>query len=102
MQYKILDVPRTADEKTIRKAYRKQALQWHPDKAGSDEERDMFEKKFQELAEAHEILSDPEQRARYDRGEDVTRPQQQQPQRGSPFQFFQRAQGGTRFTFHFG
>lgn len=66
--YKILGVPRTADKKRIKKAYRELALKWHPDKA---DDKEMAEKKFQDISEAYEVLSDEELRAKYDRGEPV-------------------------------
>ncbi|CEG42195.1 dnaj subfamily c member 3 protein [Plasmopara halstedii] len=103
--YKILGVSRTSDSKEIKKGYRKQALEWHPDKhTDKDEaEREEIEKRFHDIAEAYEILSNDETRGMYDRGEDVTGNSQQQQQRGNPFsnaQFFQ--QGGRTFHFNFG
>ncbi|MBI1736659.1 MAG: DnaJ domain-containing protein [Candidatus Rokubacteria bacterium] len=58
--YKILGVDRTADEKTIKSAYRKLARKYHPDVAKGKEDR------FKEVTEAYEVLSDPEKRRRYD------------------------------------
>ncbi|GLD97147.1 hypothetical protein PINS_up005830 [Pythium insidiosum] len=107
--YKILGVARDASQKEIKKAYRKQALEWHPDKHADkeDSEREEVNKKFHDIAEAYEILSDEELRARYDRGEDVTGNAQQQQQQQHPFHhpfgnghFFQ--QGGRTFQFNFG
>lgn len=70
--YKILGVEKHASEAEIKKAFRKQALLYHPDKQrGSDEEKALAEKKFRDIAEASEILSDPEKRGKYDRGEDL-------------------------------
>jgi len=68
--YKILGVPRTARDKDIKKVYRELALRWHPDKV-DPEAKDEAEKKFQDISEAYEVLSDKEMRAKYDRGEPV-------------------------------
>ncbi|OQS00924.1 hypothetical protein ACHHYP_02149 [Achlya hypogyna] len=99
--YKILGVPRDASGQTIKKAYRKKALEWHPDKHADrgEEASEEANKKFQEVAEAYEILSNEEKRARYDRGEDVTDNAQQQQQH-NPFQHFH--QGGHTFHFQWG
>ncbi len=59
--YNILGVQKTATEEEIKKAYRKLAHQYHPDKPGGDE------KKFKEINEAYQILSDKAKRANYDR-----------------------------------
>lgn len=68
--YKILGLPRSADKKEIKKAYRDLALKWHPDKVTEDNKEEA-EKMFQDISEAYEVLSDEEMKARYDRGEDV-------------------------------
>ena len=62
--YDILGVAKDADETAIKKAYRKLAIKYHPDKNPGDSEA---EEKFKEAAEAYEILSDDEKRSRYDR-----------------------------------
>ena len=85
--YKILGVPRSADEGTIKRAYRKLALEWHPDKV-DEALKEAAAKKFQDIGEAYEVLSTPDTKAKYDRGEDVTgqNPQQgQQHHHGHPF-----------------
>src|ERR1700710_2209133 len=61
--YKILGVEKTASEKEIKKAYRKLARKLHPDLNPNDKEAN---KKFQQLNEANEVLSDPEKRKKYD------------------------------------
>ena len=62
--YEILAVERTADGEAIKKAYRKLALQYHPDRNGGDKEA---EEKFKEATEAYEVLRDADKRATYDR-----------------------------------
>ncbi len=62
--YEILSVEKNADGDTIKKAYRKLAMQFHPDRNPGDQEA---EEKFKEAAEAYEILSQAEKRAQYDR-----------------------------------
>lgn len=62
--YEVLGIARDADQATIKKAYRKLALKYHPDKNPGDKET---EEKFKEAAEAYEVLSDADKRARYDR-----------------------------------
>lgn len=61
--YEVLGVDRNADEKAIKSAYRKKAIQYHPDKNPGDKEA---EEKFKEAAEAYDVLSNPDKRARYD------------------------------------
>lgn len=61
--YAILGVPRSASEKDIRQAYRRLARQWHPDVNPGNAEA---EAKFKEINAAHEVLSDPEKRKKYD------------------------------------
>ena len=59
----MLEVPKTATAEEIKKAYRKQAIKYHPDKNPGDK---VAEEKFKEAAEAYEVLSDPQKRQRYD------------------------------------
>jgi len=61
--YDILDVSKTATAEEIKKAYRQQALKFHPDRNPGDK---ASEDKFKEAAEAYEVLSDPQKKARYD------------------------------------
>src|SRR5438045_5624468 len=62
--YEVLGVNRSASEQDLKKAYRRLAHQYHPDKNQTDPEA---EEKFKEAAEAYAILSNSEQRQRYDR-----------------------------------
>ena len=61
--YEVLGVARDASEDEIKRAYRKMALQNHPDHNPDNPEA---EQRFKEAAEAYEVLRDPERRARYD------------------------------------
>ena len=61
--YEVLEVPKTATGEEIKKAYRKKAIQYHPDKNPGDQ---AAEEKFKEAAEAYEVLSDSNKRSRYD------------------------------------
>lgn len=79
--YQILDVPRTANEQEIKRAYRKLARQYHPDLNQGDRNA---EARFKELNEAYEVLSDAEKRARYD-------------QLGSSYQQWQHMGGSGNF-----
>lgn len=105
--YKILGVPNDADERQIKSAYRKSTQKHHPDKAMKNGvSKEDAEKKMAGINEAYEVLSDPELRARFDRGDDPnSHDRQQQPFQGNPFggqghqQFFQ--QGGQKFQFNF-
>jgi molecular chaperone DnaJ len=62
--YELLEVPRDATDAELKAAYRRLALQFHPDKNPGDR---ACEERFKELAAAYAVLSDPEKRARYDR-----------------------------------
>lgn len=100
--YKVLGVPRDADERQIKRAFRKLTVQHHPDKArqnGVTEEE--AQKKMASINEAYEVLSDPELKQRFDNGDDPNDPTANQggnPFQGSPF----GGGGGQRFFFQQG
>ena len=105
--YKVLGVPSDADDRAIKRAYRSMTKKFHPDKmsakGGSEGgmSKEQAEKKMAEINEAYEVLSDPELRARFDRGDDPNNPEQQQggPFHGSPFG---QGAGGQQFFFRQG
>ena len=62
--YELLEVERTADDKTLKSAYRRLAMRWHPDRNPGDKEA---ESRFKAISGAYECLKDPQKRAAYDR-----------------------------------
>lgn len=96
--YKILGVPKTATEKEIKAAYRKLARKYHPDLNPDNKEA---ERKFKDVNEANEVLSDPEKRKKYDKygkdwehGDEFEKAQRQrQSQQRSQYQ-----SGGQQFN----
>jgi DnaJ family protein C protein 3 len=105
--YKVLGVSRDADERDIKKAYRKLSKTFHPDKASAQNMTpEDAQKKMAAINEAYEVLSDPELKERFDRGDDPNNNEQQQgnPFQGSPFgnQQFMFRQGGNSFKFQQG
>jgi DnaJ homolog subfamily C member 7 len=66
--YKLLEITNTANDDEIKKAYRKAALKWHPDKHQNDDEEGKIhaDKMFKDIGEAYEILSDARKRNQYD------------------------------------
>ncbi|QRR00876.1 DnaJ C-terminal domain-containing protein [Dyadobacter sandarakinus] len=99
--YQILGIDKTADEKAVKNAYRKLARKYHPDLNPNDKEA---QKKFQELNEANEVLSDPEKRKKYDQygkdwqhGEEFEKARQARrssPSGGQQEQWFSGEEGG--------
>ncbi|KAK3244593.1 hypothetical protein CYMTET_45799 [Cymbomonas tetramitiformis] len=76
--YKVLGVDKlTATARDIKKAYKKLAVQWHPDK--NQDNLEEADKMFKEIAEAHDVLGDEEKRGKYDRGEDLNEQPQGHP-----------------------
>ncbi len=100
--YQTLGVAKTASDKDIKNAYRKLARKYHPDLNPDNAEAN---KKFQQLNEANEVLSDPEKRKKYDQygenwqhGEEYARAQQQaRQQQQSRQQYSYGGQGGNGF-----
>ncbi|CEP11936.1 hypothetical protein [Parasitella parasitica] len=101
--YKMLDVSPNADSREIKKAYRKKAHEWHPDKYNGDLDKEQVEKKMAEINQAYEVLSDADMRQQYDNGFDPYDPEQSNgggPPPGYGGFPFQQRQGG--FTFQNG
>jgi len=63
--YEVLEIPNNSSEADIKKAYKKLAIKWHPDKNPTNKEE--AEAKFKEISEAYQVLSDPQKRETYDR-----------------------------------
>jgi molecular chaperone DnaJ len=94
--YEVLGVERGASEEDVKKAYRKLAVKYHPDKNPSDK---AAEEKFKELGEAYEALSDPQKRAAYDQyGHAAFDPRMRAGRGGGgfhdPFEIFREVFGG--------
>ena len=90
--YKILGLQRNASKKEIKSAYRRKAMDTHPDKRGEDVSAEEAAEAFRQVVHAFEVLSDDNSRRRYDRGEDVGSSTSSKPSSTStPFQWhFQR------------
>ncbi|KAG1474610.1 hypothetical protein G6F56_000255 [Rhizopus delemar] len=100
--YSILGVSRDADDDAIKKAYRKLALKWHPDR--NKDNADVANEKFQEIGEAYEVLSDKNKRAVFDQyGEEGLKGGGPPPPgaSGSSGGGFSGFPGGGGNTFHF-
>lgn len=105
--YNVLGISKNASPEEIKKAFRKQAIQYHPDKAAEDKKEE-YTAKFKEINEAYTVLSDPDKRAFYDRTGQVN----DQPGSGMPDMadlsdifgqmFGGGGGGGSSFSFAFG
>lgn len=89
--YKILGVEKNASEAEIKKAFRKLALKYHPDKTKGDK---AAEEKFKEVNEANEVLSDPEKRKKYDELGENYHNYQQYGNQGQDFDWTRYANSG--------
>ncbi|KAF5474447.1 hypothetical protein F2P56_006346 [Juglans regia] len=99
--YKVLQVDKSAKDDDLKKAYRKLAMKWHPDKNPNNKKE--AESRFKQISEAYEVLSDPQKRAIYDQyGEEGLKGQVPPPDAGGPAgaSFFQTGDGPTTFRFN--
>eukprot|EP00210_Caulerpa_lentillifera_P000645 g623.t1 len=103
--YEILQVPRNAGEDQIRRAYKKLAMKYHPDKVkGSEEDKQKAAEKFQQIGSAYEVLSDANKREIYDRYGEEGLKQRGGGGGGNPNDIFDRffRNGFGGFNFNFG
>lgn len=98
--YKVLGIDKKASEEEIKTAYRKLARKHHPDLNPNDKEAN---KKFQQINEANEVLSDPEKRKKYDQyGKDWKHAEEFEKQKQSQRQYSSQGGGGQTFSGGFG
>jgi curved DNA-binding protein len=99
--YATLGVSKDASAEEIKRAFRKLAIQYHPDKAKGDKRR--AEEKFKEINEAYEVLGDPEKRRKYDQLGTGWQQYQGAPPGWEQYRVHRGAPGGSQgFEFHFG
>ncbi|KAL5995588.1 hypothetical protein ACLOJK_025652 [Asimina triloba] len=97
--YKTLQVDRNAKDDDLKKAYRKLAMKWHPDKNPNNKKE--AEAKFKEISDAYDVLSDPQKRAIYDQYGEEGLKGQVPPPPGSAYGFSTAGAGGaTSFKFN--
>ncbi|KAJ0989377.1 hypothetical protein J5N97_007733 [Dioscorea zingiberensis] len=95
--YKVLQVQRSATDDDLKKAYRKLAMKWHPDKNPNN--KNEAEAKFKQISEAYEVLSDPQKRAVYDQyGEEGLKGQVPPPGAGGSSFYSGGGGDGVRFN----
>ncbi|KFK40429.1 hypothetical protein AALP_AA3G372300 [Arabis alpina] len=96
--YKVLQVDRSASDDDLKKAYRKLAMKWHPDKNPNNKKD--AEAKFKQISEAYEVLSDPQKKAVYDQyGEEGLKGNIPPPDAGGAT-YFSTGDGPTSFRFN--
>ncbi|CAI0461072.1 unnamed protein product [Linum tenue] len=97
--YKILQVDRSASDDDLKKAYRKLAMKWHPDKNPTNKKD--AEAKFKQISEAYEVLSDSQKRAVYDQyGEEGLKGQVPPPNAASGASYFSGGEMPSSFRFN--
>jgi len=86
--YKILELNKDASDDDIRKAYKRLALKWHPDRnSGSEEQKKMAERTFKDINDAYSVLKDPKTKQQYDSGFDPLNPEEASMGGGAGFDF---------------
>ncbi|XP_068664835.1 uncharacterized protein [Aristolochia californica] len=97
--YRILQVDKNSKDEDLKKAYRKLAMKWHPDKNPNNKKE--AEAKFKQISEAYEVLSDPQKRAVYDQyGEEGLKGQVPPPGGPGGATFFHTGDGPDVFRFN--
>ncbi|CAF2107454.1 dnaJ homolog subfamily B member 13-like [Brassica napus] len=97
--YKALQVDRSANDDDLKKAHRKLAMKWHPDKNPTNKKDD--ESKFKQVSEAYDVLSDPQKRALYDQyGEEGLKGNVPLPTAAGGASFFSSGDGPSPFRFN--
>ncbi|CAL9227188.1 unnamed protein product [Arabidopsis halleri] len=97
--YKVLQVDRSANDDDLKKAYRKLAMKWHPDKNPNNKKD--AEAKFKQISEAYDVLSDPQKRAVYDQyGEEGLKGNVPPPNAGGGASYFSTGEGPSSFRFN--
>ncbi|CDY38388.1 BnaC01g09970D [Brassica napus] len=97
--YKVLQVDRSASDDDLKKAYRKLAMKWHPDKNPTNKKE--AEAKFKQISEAYDVLSDPQKRAVFDQyGEEGLKGNVPPPNAAGGSSYFSSGDGPSSFRFN--